>query len=446
MLDIKQEKFVEKTPYQISIKGMENILRQMKNCICKIYNKNEIATGFFCKIPLKNDLLPVLITNHHVINIDEYIKNNKNVIEFSIYNRKYKKQKIKIDNSRKIYSNEKRDITIIEIKPKDRINFYLELDDDPNNQILESKFEDKPVYIIHYPRKGLSVSYGKIKGVIKQEQIKHYCSTQPGSSGSPILSLTTFKIIGIHCGAVNNSDFNYGAFIKYKINEFHYINSNLKDTSKKWNSPKISCFYKNIKIWNNNNSNINNVPYENNNIHSQMNNDMNNTNMNNNNYINYTNNNNINNNNNNINYENNNYMNNNNMNYNNMNNNNINFTNNNYMNNNNMNNNYMNNNNMNNNNINNNNINSNNINYTNNNYMTNNTINNNNINYTNNNYMTNNNINFINNNYMNNNNNNNMNNNNMNNNNINYANNNYMNNNNMNNNNINKKKYKICKT
>jgi len=51
MLDnIIQEKFVKKTPYQISLKGIEKILFQMKNCICKIYPKdNEIATGFFAK-------------------------------------------------------------------------------------------------------------------------------------------------------------------------------------------------------------------------------------------------------------------------------------------------------------------------------------------------------------------------------------------------------------
>ena len=240
MLDIKLEKFVKKTPYQISLKGIEKILFQMKNCICKIFYDDETGTGFFCKIPLENVLLPVLITNHHVIKIDE--KNNINIIEFSINNRNNKKQKIEIDNSRKIYSNEKRDITIIEIKPKDGINDYLELDDDPNNQILESKFENKPVYIIHYPREDLSVSYGIIKEVIKQEQIKHLCSTDDGSSGSPILSLKSFKIIGIHCGADKYYDFNYGSFIKYKINEFHYINSNLKDTSRKWTFPKIHFY------------------------------------------------------------------------------------------------------------------------------------------------------------------------------------------------------------
>ena len=47
----------------------------MNNCVCKIYNKGK-ETRFFTKIPFKSKLLPVLITNNHVINIDD-IKNNK---------------------------------------------------------------------------------------------------------------------------------------------------------------------------------------------------------------------------------------------------------------------------------------------------------------------------------------------------------------------------------
>ena len=47
----------------------ENILNQMNNCVCRIYNKGE-GTGFFTKIPFKSKLLPVLITNNHIININ----------------------------------------------------------------------------------------------------------------------------------------------------------------------------------------------------------------------------------------------------------------------------------------------------------------------------------------------------------------------------------------
>ena len=49
----------------------------------------------------------------------------------------------------------------------------------------------------------------------------HYCNTEEGSSNGPILSLETFKVIGIHYGGYkNNIEFNYGAFIKYAIDLF----------------------------------------------------------------------------------------------------------------------------------------------------------------------------------------------------------------------------------
>ena len=49
----------------------------MKNCICKIFCKNDkIGTGFFTKIKFKNNLLPVLITNYNILK-EKDIENNK---------------------------------------------------------------------------------------------------------------------------------------------------------------------------------------------------------------------------------------------------------------------------------------------------------------------------------------------------------------------------------
>ena len=114
-----QEKLIEDQPIPVSIEGTEIILDQMKKCVCKIYQNGNKGTGFFCKIPFDNNLLPVLITNNHVLNEND-IKNNKK-IELSINN---VVKEIKIDNSRKRYTNsdENIDITIIKIKPnKDKI-------------------------------------------------------------------------------------------------------------------------------------------------------------------------------------------------------------------------------------------------------------------------------------------------------------------------------------
>ena len=80
------------------------------NSICRI---NDKGNGFFVKIPYKSMLLTVLITTNQVINTDD-IQDNKNI---SLYLNNHKKIKtIKLDNNRLKYTNEKLDITIIEIK------------------------------------------------------------------------------------------------------------------------------------------------------------------------------------------------------------------------------------------------------------------------------------------------------------------------------------------
>jgi len=120
MSDIIQEKLIEKQPIPVSIEGTKKILFQMENCICKIYLEDgQKGTGFFCKILFNNDLLPVLITNNHVLN-EKDIENNK-IIQLNIND---EVKEIEIDNSRKRYTNsdENIDITIIKIKPnKDKI-------------------------------------------------------------------------------------------------------------------------------------------------------------------------------------------------------------------------------------------------------------------------------------------------------------------------------------
>ena len=77
------------------------------------------------------------------------------------------------------------------------------------------------IYILHYPSEELSVSYGLINDIIDSKKISHYCSIEAGSSGSPILSLKPFKVIGIHYGSSQNKNLNYGTFIKYAIDEFN---------------------------------------------------------------------------------------------------------------------------------------------------------------------------------------------------------------------------------
>ena len=66
----EKEKDIKGSSNSISYEILETILEQMRNCICLINcKKGGNGTGFFCKIPFpdKYNLLPVLITNNHVL-------------------------------------------------------------------------------------------------------------------------------------------------------------------------------------------------------------------------------------------------------------------------------------------------------------------------------------------------------------------------------------------
>ena len=203
MSDNIKQVLIEDQPIPVDLEGTKLILSQMENCICKIIKEDgRKGTGFFSTIPFpdKNNLLNVLITNNHILNEND-IEYNK-IIKLIMYNKEQNIEKeIKIDNSRKKYTylNEQKgiDITIIEIKPnKDNINNFLEIDDN----ILELGCRRKSIYIIHYPKDKLQVSYGLINYILEGKKISHYCNTEDGSSGSPILSLNNFKVIGVHYG------------------------------------------------------------------------------------------------------------------------------------------------------------------------------------------------------------------------------------------------------
>ena len=148
------------------------------------------------------------------------------------------KKTIKIDNNRLRYTNKKLDITIIEIKEnKDKLNNkYLDLDDsiinyfksneneDPN--YLNDIYSNESIYIINYPKdKDIVVSYGK-SPLLNESEIQHYCSTESGSSGTPILLINNQKLIGIHCTGYQMDEYNKGKLIIYSIIEFQKMNNN----------------------------------------------------------------------------------------------------------------------------------------------------------------------------------------------------------------------------
>ena len=156
MSDKIEESVIEDQPTPVDLEGTKQILSQMENCIVKIVKDDgKKGTGFFCKIPFpdENTLLNALITNNHVLDENE-IKNGK-IIKFKMYSKEKKKEEakeLKIDNSRKkleiLNKEEGIDISIIEIKQKDKINDFLEID----GEILELDCKRNSIYILHYPK------------------------------------------------------------------------------------------------------------------------------------------------------------------------------------------------------------------------------------------------------------------------------------------------------
>ena len=244
MSDLIKEIFIEKYPFHVTINGTKKITNQMENCICKIYKSiKEKGTGFFCKIPLPDKTsINVLITNYHILN-EEYLNSNK-LIKYSMNNEE-NFYEILLDDSRKIYTNKELDVTFIEITKKDNIKHFLEIDEQIKHEknFYPELFDEKPIYILHYQEgENILVSYGIIKGIDNNE-IKHTCSTEKGSSGSPILSLKNFKVIGIHIGCKKKSNnknysFNHGTFMKYAFVEFlNFLQEKkIKETNSETNS------------------------------------------------------------------------------------------------------------------------------------------------------------------------------------------------------------------
>ena len=177
----------ENYPDCISLECTEKIIQQMKSKVCKICLNSGNGSGFFCKIKVSNNkIIPVLITNNHVIN-ESILKDENQKIYYSIYNQKELKF-IKLNNRMKYTSpKEKYDVTIIEIKGSDNINDNMFFDIEINeNNIIYSK---KSIYILHYPNeKNISLSYGILNKIYEEKEFVfiHFCTKYGGSSGSPI--------------------------------------------------------------------------------------------------------------------------------------------------------------------------------------------------------------------------------------------------------------------
>jgi hypothetical protein len=250
-LNIKKESKIENHGNSIPKNEIFNLLKK-ESAMCRIsferIENNLLqsghGTGFFCEIEGNFPIKYALFTNNHILNksnleIGKIIKfkyfeskkslNSNNIIEKSI--------KLTID--RKTFTNEELDYTCIEIFKSDGIHNFFKIE--PHILFHESKngsiFKEYEIFILQFLNENeISFSNGKIKN-IKDNIIYHLCSTEPGSSGSPIIIRDKNNkdnyVIGLHKASYSkgNINLNLGVtfdsildnILKIKINEISCV-------------------------------------------------------------------------------------------------------------------------------------------------------------------------------------------------------------------------------
>ena len=202
------------------------LVDELRKSVCKIkYKINEqdyvCGTGFF----MNYQQFKSLITAYHIINPD---LENKS-IEIEIYN----KEKVTlILNNRIIKYFEDLDISVIEIKESLILNNkdikYLKYDLNYKEGYEQYKLID--IICLQYPGGGnLNAQIGKIINVKNEYEFEHNISTEPGSSGSPIIISSIKRVIGIHTSGDFEKEINIGTFISEIFNENNLYRENKKN-------------------------------------------------------------------------------------------------------------------------------------------------------------------------------------------------------------------------
>ena len=161
------------------------------------------------------------MTNYHIL--DEKYYNQNDSLNLFI-NDEEEVKIINLKTKRITYFNKLYDLTLIELKENDgiSINKYLELDNNLFKKEIKAYYENISIYVLQYPLgNNAAVSYGlSLSNEINNYEINHTCSTEHGSSGSPILNLSNNKVIGIHKKGAKNFNFNIGTCLQFPLNDF----------------------------------------------------------------------------------------------------------------------------------------------------------------------------------------------------------------------------------
>ena len=178
------------------------------------------GTGFFIKLERNKKPFYCLMANQHVIEY-EMILNKEIIFLYDNEERLISEIKLNIKERIIICFMEllKLDVTLVEIIPKDNINYqtYFLLPYNFNNDFNPHQFMIKDIEIMQYPQGGEQCfSYGKTCGLYPDNYniFIHNCNTNFGSSGGPIFLSGDQRVIAIHKGVYNVVKENAGIFIE----------------------------------------------------------------------------------------------------------------------------------------------------------------------------------------------------------------------------------------
>ena len=219
----------------INALSIGNFVEKAKNAVCEICESTQkFGSGFFCKIPYtqnNNILLPVLLTNNHVLSEDSF----KNDIKIKI-NGETKFISLK---DRKKWTDKEIDFTCIEIKEEeDNIHTFYNLDDkvlDKNSS--NDCYLDQKVLIFAINRdhnKQIGFSNGVIK-INKDSFFFFFFNSFKGCSWGCIVNQFNNNVIGIHCGEIETGHkkaINAGIYINNVINKIKQSKENISQKVK----------------------------------------------------------------------------------------------------------------------------------------------------------------------------------------------------------------------
>ena len=187
-------------------------------------NIQRLASGFLCKIYVNNMPIPVLITCYHVLN-EEFFKRFK-FLYFSYFSGKEKKEiLLDLNIQRIIYLNKEFDATIIEIKETDNLDIYSFLEMEKSIDFQNLLLQDEKIYLLHFPKGAQHIHFSKGIIIDITDNNKNFTanySSEPGSSGCPIINYENNLVIGIHKGSIKGLDkkIGFGIILKNVIEIF----------------------------------------------------------------------------------------------------------------------------------------------------------------------------------------------------------------------------------